>query len=116
MSPKAEQSRRGRGAELKGKIEELEKRLAALEGHLRAVRSQARQSTGSARERLTRLEKQAVARAAQIRETLQGSLERLSQVLSASRERVERQTGRLRRALRAGVKAGTEAYRRSRMG
>ena len=116
MSPKAGQPRRGRGAELKGKIEELEKRLVALEGHLRVVRSQARRSTGSARERLTRLEKQAGARAAQVRETLQGSLERLSQVLTASRARVEWQTGRLRRALRAGVRAGTEAYRRGRTG
>jgi len=116
MSPKTEKPRRGRGEQVKGRIEELEKRLAALEAHLRLLRGQARQSTGSARGRLTRLEKQAAARVKRVRETLERSLERLSEVLVASRTRVEWETGRLSRALRAGMKAGTEAYRRTRKG
>jgi len=99
-----------------GKIEDLEKRLAALEAHLRRLRGQARQSTGSMREQLVQLEKQAASRVARVRETLQRSLDRMSRLLAVSRTRVEWETGKLRRALRAGVKAGTEAYRRPRKG
>lgn len=116
MSPKTGKAPRGRGAQVVGKIEDLEKRLTALEAHLRRLRSQARQSTGSAKERLTRLEKQAGAQVERIRDTLQQSLERLGHLLAVSRGRVERETGRLSRALRAGVKAGAEAYRRTRGG
>lgn len=112
MSPKMGKTPRGSGEQVIEKIEALEKRLSALEAHLRLLRGRARQSTGSAKARLTRLEKQAGARAAQVRETVQRSLGRISQVLAISRRRVEQDTTRLSRALRAGMKAGTEAYRR----
>ena len=104
MSPKMGKTPRGSGEQVREKIEALERRLTALEAHLQRLRSQARQSTGSAKEQLTRLEKQVGVR----------SLGRISQVLAASRRRVEQDTERLSRALRAGMKAGTRAYRRTR--
>jgi len=113
MRPKMGKPRRGSGAQVKEQMEALEKRLTALEAHLQLLGSQARQSTGRTKERLTRLEKQAGARVERVRETLQTSLEQVSQLLAASLGRVERETGRLSRAVKAGLKAGTEAYRRT---
>jgi len=109
-------ARQGRPAPVGRKLQELEKRLAALEAQLRDARRQAGQTGGSGGERRSRLQRDAVARAERVRETLQQSLEQLSRVLATSRERVERETDRLSRALRAGMKASTEAYRRSRKG
>ena len=106
-------ARQGRPAPVGRKLQELDKRLATLEAQLRRASLQA---GGSGTERLSRLQQDAVARAERVRETLQQSLEQLSRVLATSRDRVERETDRLSRALRAGMKASTEAYRRSRKG
>jgi hypothetical protein len=92
-------------------IKELEERLAHLEAMLADVRAEAGRSSGAARARLERVAEAVPVRVAQARDSLGTSLDRLSQALTASRARIEREVGLLTRGLRAGVRAGRAAYR-----
>lgn len=92
-------------------IKELEERLAHLEAMLDEVRAQAGRASGPARARLERVAEAVTERAAQARETLGVSLDRLSRAVLDSRVRIEREVSLLTRGLRAGVRAGRAAYR-----
>lgn len=101
---------------LRDQIKELEQRLAHLEGLLETVRTEAARSTGPARARLERIDKLLAGRIRTTQQTLRTSLERVSRSLAESRKAVESEIGRLTRVLRAGVKAGRDAYQRKRSG
>ncbi len=132
-------TRQGRIDQARGKIRELEGRLLKLEGQLKVLQGQTRQARGQARVRLARLEKTAASQVARVQAALGLSTERITDVLHTGRRRVEKlmrsveptlqkslAQGRdlarasavearlLSRGLRAGVKAGREAFRRSR--
>jgi hypothetical protein len=92
-------------------IKDLEDRLAHLEAMLADVRAEAGRSSGAARARLERVAEAVAERTAQARETLSVTLDRVSRALLSSRERIEREVGLLTRGLRAGVRAGRDAYR-----
>lgn len=86
---------------LRDQIKEFEQRLAHLEGLLERARAEAEQSFGPVRA---------------TQDVLRTSLDRVSRSLVESRRAVEGEIGRLTRALRAGVKAGRDAYQRKRPG
>ena len=93
------------------RLKQLEARLAHLEDQLRALRTEASGSVGAARARLERLEQRAAAQINLAQTTLKNSLDSISRTLAASRDSVESGAGRLTRAVRAGVRAGSRAYR-----
>jgi len=93
------------------RLKELEARLAHLEDQLKALRSEATSSVGATKARLESLERRAAAQISLAHSTLKQSLDSITRTLSASRESVESQAGRLGRAVRAGVRAGSRAFR-----
>ena len=99
---------------LREQIRQLDQRLAHLEELLQTVRAEAARSSGPARERLERIDKLLAVRIRTTQATLKTSLDRMGRVVADSRKTVEDEIGRLTRGLRAGVKAGREAYRRRR--
>lgn len=107
-----ERAKRRTAAEaLRDEIKQLEDRLARLEDLLQAVRSESTRRSGPARVRLEQIEKLVTTRIGSTQAALKGALDRMSRVLADSKKNVEREIGLLSRALRAGVKAGKEAYR-----
>ena len=97
-------------------VKQLEERLAKLEDLLETVRKEATRTSGAARLRLLRIDKLLASRIAGTQATLKASLDRMSEALTTSRKSVEEEVTRLTRGLRAGVKAGREAYRGKRPG
>jgi len=93
------------------RLKELEARLAHLEDQLKALRTEASNSVGATRARLEGLERRAAAQINVAHSTLKHSLDSITRTLAASRESVESQAGRLTRAVRAGVRAGSRAFR-----
>mgnify|MGYP003577053950 CR=1 FL=1 len=93
------------------RIKELEQRLAHLESMLAEVRPEADRSSGATPLRLGRLAEPVSQRLTAGRDTLGTSLDRLSDALVTSRERVEREVGLLTRGFQAGMRAGRAAYR-----
>jgi hypothetical protein len=94
----------------KGKFREYEGRLKQLEGRLTVIQGRAQQTTGRARVRLQRLERD-------VRSTIDATLARVDGLMKAVEPRVRRslaQTKALERGVRAGIRAGAAAYRRSR--
>ncbi|HTK92202.1 MAG TPA: hypothetical protein VL948_18375 [Verrucomicrobiae bacterium] len=107
-----ERSKRKRATPTVGRrIKELEQRLAHLESMLAEVRAEAGRSSGATRVRLEHLAEAVSERITRARDTLGTSLDRLSDALVTSRERVEREVGLLTRGLQAGMRAGRAAYR-----
>lgn len=103
------------------RLKELETRLARLETQLKELRTETAGSVGAARVKLKRLEHQAaeqIGRAQVAFNRAQAaftqSLDTISRTLATSRESVGDQADRLTRAVRAGVRAGSQAYRRQR--
>jgi regulator of protease activity HflC (stomatin/prohibitin superfamily) len=80
-----------------------ERRLGTLEKSLKGLRSRARQARGEARKQLARLERQARAALA---EALRKAEPKVRKAMAEAQV--------LGRGVRAGVKAGMEAYRASR--
>src|SRR5262245_14365195 len=93
------------------RLKELEARLAHLEDQLKALRNEASHSVGATRARLESLERRAAAQIHTAHSTLKQSLDTITRTLAASRESVESKAGRLTRAVRAGVRAGSRAFR-----
>jgi chromosome segregation ATPase len=93
-------------------LKQLEARLADLEGQLTTLRAEASGSVGAARARLENLERRAASQIARAQTTLKESLDAIARTLAASKDTVGLKAGRLTRAVRAGVRAGTRAYRR----
>ncbi len=93
------------------RLKQLEARLAHLEDQLKTLRTEASGSVGATRARLESLERRAAAQINLAQTTLKNSLDSISRSLAASRDRVESKAGRLTRAVRAGVRAGSRAYR-----
>lgn len=93
------------------RLKQLEARLARLEDQLKALRTEASGSVGAARARLESLERRAAAQINLAQATLKHSLDSISRTLAASRDSMESRAGRLTRAVRAGVRAGSRAYR-----
>lgn len=96
-------TRRPAASAAQAQLKQLEARLARLEDQLTALRSEASGSAGAARARLEGLERRAAAQIGRAQATLRQSLESITRALSG---------GRLTRAVRAGVRAGSQAYRR----
>ena len=94
------------------RLRQLEARLADLESQLTTLRAQTSGSVGASRARLETLERRAADQIASARTTLKESLDSISRTLVASKKTVGFKAGRLTRAVRAGVRAGTHAYRR----
>jgi len=92
-------------------VKQLEERLTRLEGLLETVRQEATRTSGAARLRLLRIDKLLASRIASTQAALKASLDRMGEALATSRKSVEDEVTRLTRGLRAGVKAGREAYR-----
>lgn len=107
----AEPKRKRAAPAMGRRIKELEARLARLEEMLAGLRAEAGRSTGATRVRLERMADAVSARIAGARETLAESIDRVTEALTTSRERVEREVGLLTRGIRAGVRAGRAAYR-----
>ncbi len=128
-------------AVLRGKIRQIEERMARLEDYLKVLRVEASRSSGLARIRLKRLERRARVQVGRAQRTLKDSVSRLSQALAVAKTRdevarhvarararledsvqtlaqstkgVKREMSLLGRGLKAGLRAGTEAYRRKR--
>jgi uncharacterized coiled-coil protein SlyX len=93
------------------RLKQLEVRLAHLEDQLKTLRAEASGSVGAARARLEGLERRAAAQITLAQTTLKHSLDSITRTLAASRDSVESKAGRLTRAVRAGVQAGSRAYR-----
>jgi chromosome segregation ATPase len=93
------------------RLKQLEARLALLEGQLKTLRAEA-SGMGAARARLESLERRAAGQVARAQTTLKESLDAIARTLAASKDTVELKAGRLTRAVRAGVRAGTRAYHR----
>lgn len=93
-------------------LKQLETRLAHLESQLRALRTEASGSVGAARARLESLERRAADQITRAQSTLKESLDSIARTVAASKEAMGFKADRLTRAVRAGVKAGTRAYRR----
>jgi len=93
------------------RLKQLEARLAHLESQLTTLHAQASVSVGATRERLQSLERRAAEQIARAQATLKESLDSISRTLAASKDTVGLKAGRLTRAVRAGVRAGTRAYR-----
>ena len=96
---------------LREEVKELEERLARLEQLLQTVHSEATRRSGAARAGLEQIERLVTTRIGATQTVLKGAVDRMSRVLTDSRKSVEREIGLLNRALRAGVKAGKDAYR-----
>ena len=94
------------------RLKQLEARLAHLEGQLKTLRAEASGSVGAARARLESLERRAAGQIARAQTTLKESLDAIARTLPASKEAMGFKADRLTRAVRAGVRAGTRAYRR----
>ena len=94
------------------RLKQLEARLALLESQLKTLRTQTSGSVGAARAKLETLERRAADQIARAQTTLKGSLDSITRSLTASKGTVELGASRLTRAVRAGVRAGTRAYRR----
>jgi chromosome segregation ATPase len=94
------------------RFRQLEARLADLESQLTTLRAQTSGSVGPARARLETLERRAADQITRAQTTLKESLDSISRTLAASKDTVGFKAGRLTRAVRAGVRAGTRAYRR----
>lgn len=93
------------------RLKELEARLAHLEDQLKTLRTEASGSVGAARAKLETLERRAAAQINLAQTTLKNSLDAITRTLAASKDTVESKAGRLTRAVRAGVRAGSRAYR-----
>ena len=93
------------------RLKELEARLAHLEDQLKTLRTEASASVGSARAKLEGLERRAAAQINLAQTTLRNSLDSITRTLAASKDTVESKAGRLTRAVRAGMRAGSRAYR-----
>jgi phage-related tail protein len=98
------------------RLKQLEARLTYLESQLKSLRTEASGSVGAARARLESLERRAAGQIARAQSTLKESLDAIARTLTASKDTVGLKAGRLTRAVRAGVQAGTRAYRRRRRG
>jgi F0F1-type ATP synthase membrane subunit b/b' len=96
------------------RLKELEARLAQLESQLKALRTETAGSVGAARVKLRRIERRAAVHITRAQRALKQSLDSISRTLTTSRESVGDKASRLTRAVRAGVRAGSLAYRRSR--
>jgi len=94
------------------RLKQLEARLALLENQLKTLRTQTSGSVGAARAKLETLERRAADQIARAQTTLKESLDSITRSLTASKDTVELGASRLTRAVRAGVRAGTRAYRR----
>lgn len=94
------------------RLKQLETRLAHLEKQLTTVRADASSSVGAARAKLEGLERRAADQITRVQVTLKESLDSIARTLAASKDTVGFKAGRLTRAVRAGVEAGTRAYRR----
>lgn len=93
------------------RLKELETRLAHLEDQLKTLRTEASSSVGTARAKLEALERRAAAQMNLAQTTLKNSLDSISRTLAASKDTVESKAGQLTRAVRAGMRAGSRAYR-----
>jgi len=93
-------------------LAQLEARLAHLESQLKALHAEASGSVGATRARLEGLERRAADQIARAQATLKETLDSISRTLAASKDTVGVKASRLTRAVRAGVRAGTRAYRR----
>jgi len=93
------------------RLKELEARLAHLEDQLKTLRTEASSSVGAARAKLEGLERRAAAQINLAQTTLKNSLDSITRTLAASKDTVESKAGRLTRAVRAGMRAGSRAYR-----
>jgi hypothetical protein len=94
----------------KGKFREYEGRMRQLEGRLTVIQGRAQQTTGRARVRLKRLERD-------VRSTIDATLARVDGLMKFVEPRVRRslaQTRALEHGLRAGIRAGAAAYRKTR--
>ena len=96
------------------RLKALEARLAQLENQLKALRAETEGSVGAARVKLRRVERRAAGQIGRAQLTLKQSLDSISRTLATSGESVGDKASRLTRAVRAGVRAGSLAYRRSR--
>ena len=110
MEPRSPRSTAG----ARSRIRQLEQRLARLESELKRARGQGSRASGATRLRLKGLEKVAKAQIARAQVTLRTSMRRLSRNLEGSRKTVESQVRLLTRGLKAGIRAGSAAYRRPR--
>jgi len=104
-------SRRPARSAAQTRLKQLETRLAHLERQLKSLRAQTSGSVGAARARLEGLEQRAADQIAHAQTTLKESLDSITRTLAASRDTVGSEASRLTRAVRAGVRAGTRAYR-----
>lgn len=93
------------------RLKQLETRLAHLESQLKTLRAEASGSVGAARAKLESLERRAADQIARAQSTLKESLDSIARTLVASKEAMGFKADRLTRAVRAGVRAGTSAYR-----
>jgi chromosome segregation ATPase len=93
------------------RLKQLEARLAKLEDQLETLRTQASGSVGTARARLESLERRVATQISQAQASLKQSFDSIARTLAASKGNVESRAGRLGRAVRAGVRAGSQAYR-----
>ena len=93
------------------RLKQLETRLAHLENQLRTLRTEAAGSVGATRARLESLERRAAAQLNLAQTTLKNSLDSISRTLATSKGSMESRAGRLTRAVRAGMRAGSRAYR-----
>ena len=93
------------------KLKQLEARLAHLEDQLKTLRTEASNSVGATRSRLESLERRAATQISQAQHTLKQSLDSITRTLTASRDSVGSNAGRLTRAVRAGMRASRRAYR-----
>jgi hypothetical protein len=93
----------------RGKLREYQGRLKQLEGRLTVVRARAEQATGRARVRLQALERK-------LRRNVEATVIRVETAVRALEPQVKKalaQTRTVQRGVRAGLKAGVQAYRRS---
>src|SRR5215468_5328758 len=102
----ARPTRRPPTSAAQARLKHLEARLARVEENLATLRSEAARGAGAARARLA----DQIGRA---QATLRQSLDSITRALTASTETVGK-AGRLTRAVRAGVRAGRQAYRTKR--
>jgi chaperonin cofactor prefoldin len=93
------------------RLKQLETRLARLEEQLQTLRTEASGSVGAARAKLESLERRAAVQINLAQTTLKHSLDSITRTLAASKDTVETKAGRLTRAVRAGMRAGSQAYR-----
>ena len=93
------------------RLKQLETRLARLEEQLQTLRTEASGSVGAARAKLKSLERRAAVQINLAQTTLKHSLDSITRTLAASKDTVETKASRLTRAVRAGMRAGSQAYR-----